>query len=167
MCFHMFFVNCDALAQASEFRIERRQVVYLCWMQYSKLEWSSKNLNSIACPFDERAFSPLDFTADWLSDLAVVIYTFVVVNFDGLAQASDFRIEWRQVVFLCWMQDSKREGLRHQTLANWMFTHKPTGLSRIKQKFNSPCLWWVSIQPTWLHCWLAFAPGCGDIHVCC
>ena len=33
---------------------------------------------------------------------------FVVVNFDALAQlqASDFRIERRQVVFLCWMQDS-------------------------------------------------------------
>ena len=36
---------------------------------------------------------------------------FVVVNFDALAQASDFRIERRQVVFLCWMQDSKLESL--------------------------------------------------------
>ena len=38
---------------------------------------------------------------------------FVVVNFDALAQASDFRIERRQVVFLCWRQDSNPEGLRH------------------------------------------------------
>ena len=30
----------------------------------------------------------------------------VVVNFDALAQASDIRIERRQVFFLCWMQDS-------------------------------------------------------------
>ena len=29
----------------------------------------------------------------------------VVVNFDALAQASDIRIERRQVAFLCWMQD--------------------------------------------------------------
>ena len=29
-----------------------------------------------------------------------------IINFDALAQASDFRIERRQVVFLCWMQDS-------------------------------------------------------------
>ena len=36
---------------------------------------------------------------------------FVVVNFDALAQASDFRIKRRQVVFLCWMQDSNPEGL--------------------------------------------------------
>ena len=38
-------------------------------------------------------------------------YMFVVVNFDALAQASDFRIERRQVVFLCWMQDSKLRSL--------------------------------------------------------
>ena len=38
-------------------------------------------------------------------------YIFVVVNFDALAQASDFRIERRQVVFLCGMQDSNPGGL--------------------------------------------------------
>ena len=37
-------------------------------------------------------FIPLDFTAVWLSHLALAIYTFVVVNFDALAQASDIRI---------------------------------------------------------------------------
>ena len=37
--------------------------------------------------------------------------TFLVVHLDALAQASDFRIERRQVVFLCWMQDSNPEGL--------------------------------------------------------
>ena len=35
-----------------------------------------------------------------------LLYIFVVVNFDALAQASDIRIERRQVVFLCWRQDS-------------------------------------------------------------
>ena len=52
---------------------------------------------------------------------------------------------------------------------DWMPTHKPIELSRIKQKLevNSPSLWWASIQSTWLHCRLAFAPGSGDIHVCC
>ena len=35
------------------------------------------------------------------------VHTYIhVVIFDALAQASDFRIERRQVVFLCWMQDS-------------------------------------------------------------
>ena len=119
-------VNFDALAQASDIRIERRQVVFLCWRQDSnprsqilihqqteclltnRLSYrgSSKNLNSTARPYDQQAFSPLDLTANWLSHLALAIYMFVVVNFDALAQASDIRIEMRQVVFLCWRQDS-------------------------------------------------------------
>ena len=37
---------------------------------------------------------------------AVWVPIFVAVNFDTLAQASDIRIERRQVVFLCWIQDS-------------------------------------------------------------
>ena len=54
-----------------------------------------KNLNSIAHPYDQRTFIPLDPTAGWLSHLALVICMFVVINFDALAQASDFRIERR------------------------------------------------------------------------
>ena len=37
----------------------------------------------------------------------------------------------------------------------------------IKLELDSPSLWWASIQPTRPHCQLAFAPGSGDIHVCC
>ena len=70
------------------------------------LEHQAKNLNSTAHSCDRRAFSPLDPTAGWLSHLALAIYMFVVVNFDALAQASDLRIQRRQVVSLCWMQDS-------------------------------------------------------------
>ena len=127
-------VNFDALAQASDIRIERRQVFFLCWRQDSNPEglrhlfasrlntcwqtdWAiedqAKNLNSTARPYDQQAFSPPDPTAIWHSHLALAIYIFVVVNFDALAQASDIRIERRQVVFLCWRQDSNPEGLRH------------------------------------------------------
>ena len=113
---HVCFVNFDALEQASDFRIERRQVVFLYWVQDSKLaslrhqitsrlnahsqtDWAiedleKKNLNSTACPYGEWAFSPLDFTANCLSHLALAIYKFVV-NFDAVAQASDFQIERR------------------------------------------------------------------------
>ena len=58
-----------------------------------------------------------------------------VVYFDGPAQASDFRIERKQVVFLCWMQNSK-ESLWHQ-IASRLNAHSQTELSRIKQKLNS------------------------------
>ena len=42
------------------------------------------------------------------NNLAMIyfLFKFVVVNFDALAQASNFRIERKQVVFLWWMQDS-------------------------------------------------------------
>ena len=121
-------VNFDALAQASDIRIERRQVVLsysaecrirtqglrhlfasrlnACWQTDWAIEDQAKNLNSTARPYDQQAFSPLDLTASWLSHPALAIYMFAVVNFDALAQASDIRIERRQVVLLCWMQDS-------------------------------------------------------------
>ena len=73
------------------------------WLGYRD---QTNKMNSIASPFDQRAYSPLDPTADWLLHLALAIFMFVVVNFDALAQGGDFRIGRRQVVFLCWMQDS-------------------------------------------------------------
>ena len=127
-------VNFDALAQASDIRIQRRQVVFLCWRQDSNPEglrhlfasrlnacwqtdWAiedqAKNLNSTARPYDQQAYSPPDPAAIWHLHLALAIYIFVVVHFDALAQASDIRIERRQVVFLGWRQDSNPEGLRH------------------------------------------------------
>ena len=52
-----------------------------------------KTKNSVALPYNQGAFSPLDPTASWLLHLALAIYMFVVVNFDALAQASDIQIE--------------------------------------------------------------------------
>ena len=126
-CIHTYIHT----AQASDFRIERRQVVFLCWKQdsnpgglwnpiFSRLnacwqtDWAiedqAKKFNSTARPYDQQAFSPPDPTAIWHPHLALAIYIFVVVNFDALAQTSDFRIERRQVVFLCWKQDSNPGG---------------------------------------------------------
>ena len=127
------------------------------------------NLNSTARPYDQRAFSPLDLTAIWHSHLALAIYMFVVVNFDALAQASDIQIERRQVVFLCWEQDSNPSG--SQTPNRQQNAHWQTGWAikdqAMKLELDSPSLWSASFQPTWPHSHLAFAPGSGDIHVCC
>ena len=79
------------------------------WQTDWAIEGQAKN--STAHPYDRRAFNPLDPTAVWHSHLELAIYMFVVVNFDDLARASDFKIERRQVVFLCWMQDSNPECL--------------------------------------------------------
>ena len=120
-----------------------------------------KTLNSTARPYDQRAFSPLDPTVNWLSHLALAIYIFVVVNFDALAQASDVQIERRQVVFLCWMQDlnpGSQTPNRQQTECSLTNRLSYRGSSK-KLEFDSPSLWSASIQPTWPHCQLTFAPN--------
>ena len=68
----------------------------------------AKNLNSIAHPYDQQKFSPLDPSAGWLSHLALLIYMLFFVNSDALTQVSEFRIESREVVSLCWMQESNQ-----------------------------------------------------------
>ena len=96
------------------------------WQTDWAMEDQAKNLNSTARPYDQRAFSPLDPTPNWLLHLSLAIYIFFVVNFDALAQASDIQIERRQVVFLCWMQDlhsGSQTPNRQQTecsLTNWL-----------------------------------------------
>ena len=133
------------------------------------IEDQAKNLNSTACPYDQRAFSPLDPTVSCLSHLALAIYIFVVVNFDALAQASDIQIERRQVVFLCRMQDwnpGSQTSNRQQTecsLTNQLIYRG----SSLKLKLDSASLWSASIQPTWPQCQLTFAPGSGDKHIWC
>ena len=128
------------------------------------------HLNSTARPYGLRTFSPLDPTDGWHSHLALVIDIFVVVNFDALAQASDFRIERRQVVFFCWMIDLNQEGLWYwiasRLNARWL-TDLAIENQINKLELDSPSLWSANIQPPRLHCRLAFGPGFGDIHVCC
>ena len=83
------------------------------------MEDQAKNLNSTTRPYDQQAFSPLDPTVVWHSHLALAIYMFVAVYFDALPQASDFRIERRQVVVLCWMQDSN-PGCLWNRISSWL-----------------------------------------------
>ena len=128
-----------------------------------------KNLNSTARPYDQQAFSPLDLTASWLSHLALAIYMFVVVNFmlwhrqaifeskgDMLSSSAECRI--------------RTQGLRHlfasRLNARWQTDWAIEDQAK-KLELDSPSLWSASIQPTRPHCQLAFAPGSGDIHVCC
>ena len=157
----------DKLCSSAECRIwtrgPRHQIASRLnarWQTNWAIEDEAKNLNSTARPYDQRAFSPLDPTVIWLSQLAQVIYIFVVVNFDALAQTGDIQIETRQVVFLCRMQDlnpgshtPNRQQNRKETScvplqnagfeprvpdtkspADSMLADKPTELSRIKLK---------------------------------
>ena len=98
----------------------------------------------------------------------VKCYMFVVVNFDALAQTSDIRIERRQVVFLCWMQDSNpgSQTLNRQQAECTLTNRLSYRGSSKKLELDSLSIWSASIQPTRLHYQLAFAPGSGDINVC-
>ena len=68
--------------------------VFLCWMQDSNLEVSRHLF-----PSRLNAHSQTDWAIkDQAKNLELAIYMFAVVNFDALAQASDFLIKRRQVV---------------------------------------------------------------------
>ena len=181
MLWHMqaiFESEGDKLSSSAEGRIRthqglRHQIASRLnarWQTDWAIEDQAKTLNSTARPYDQQAFSPPDPTAIWHSHLALAIYIFVIVNFDALAQASDFRIERRQVVFLCWEQDSNPGGLWNPIFSRlnacWQ-TDWAIEDQAIKLELDSPSLWSASIQPTRPHNRLAFAPGSGDIHVCC
>ena len=103
----------DNLSFSAEYRIRiqglRHQIASWLnarWQTDWAIEDQAKNVISTSRPYDQRAFSALDPTAGWLSHLALAMCMFFVVNSDALAQTSDFQIKRRQVVFLCWIQDS-------------------------------------------------------------
>ena len=161
-------VNFDDLAQASDFQIERRQVVFLCWMQdsnpeglwnpiFSRLnacwqtDWAiedqAKDLNSTASPYDQQAFSPPDPTAIWYSHLAVAIYIFFVVNFDALAQASDFHSKGNKLSSSAECRIRTHRVSETQSSADWMPADKPTELSRIGCNYLSMLgLKWIHVS---------------------
>ena len=112
----------DKLSSSAECRIRlqglRHQIasrLNACWQTDWAIEDQAKNLNSTARPYDQRAFSPINPTVGWLLHLALAIYMFVVVNLDALAQTNNFWTERRQVVFLCWMQDSNPRSLKQNS----------------------------------------------------
>ena len=96
----------DKLSSSAECRIRtqglRHQIASRLNARW-QIDWAIEDQAKKTChfttvrPYDHRAFSPFDPTASWLSHQALAIYMFVAVNFDALAQASDIRIERRQV----------------------------------------------------------------------
>ena len=166
----------DKLCSSVEWRIWTRGLRHqiasrlnACWQTDWAIEDHAKNLELDSPSRWSASIQPLDPTVSWLSHLALAIYIFVVVNFDALAQASVIQIERRQVVFLCWMPDlnlGSQTPNRQGTECSLTNRLSYRGSSK-KLELDSPSLWSASIQPTWPHCQLTFAPGSGDIHICC
>ena len=180
-------VDFDALAQARDFQIERRQVVFLCWMQdfnqglcnqiSSRLnsrwqtDWAIevlvKNLNSTARPFDQRPFSRLDPTAIWFRTW-IWWYTCLLLLISMLwHRQAIFKLKGDKLSSSAecriWTSVSGAESPAH-----WMPADKPTELSMIKLKTwtQQPfTMFWEhwALRP---HCRLAFAHGSRDMHFC-
>ena len=169
-CMHAYMyivVNFNAVAQASNIWIGRRQFVFLCWMRDSvfgtespadwmpadkptepsriKLKtWTQQPVPMISEHSAHSTPLPVGFR-NWLWQ-----YTcFFLLIFYALTQASDNRIESRRVVFLCSMLfNDKDQGLwnRISNSADWMAADKPTELSRIKLKSTTFLIEFYSIN---------------------
>ena len=101
-------VNSNVLAQASYFLIERRQIVFLCWMQDLNPVSLKLNHQQTECPLTNRlryrGSLELNSPSLWSASIQPTwpdcrlafkpgsgnIYMFVVVNSDALAQARHF-----------------------------------------------------------------------------
>ena len=140
-----------------------------CWQTDWAIKDQAKNLNSTDRPYDQQAFNSPDPTAIWYSHQALPIFIFAVVNFDALAQASDIRIERRQFVFLCWMQDSNPEGLWKPIFSRLNASWQTDWAIGIKLKaWTRQTVPMISKHSAHLtHCHLTFTPGSGDLHICC
>ena len=155
----------DKLPSSAECRIRTQGLWHLfasrlnaCWQTDWAIGNQAKKLNSTAHPYDQQAFSPNNLTASLLSHLALVIYMFVVFNFDALVQTSDIRIERRQVVSSIECR-IRTQGVRHlfaSRLNAWWQTNWAIENQAKKLELDSPSLWSASIQPTRPHCQLAF-----------
>ena len=98
--------------------------------------WNSQDTYWFAdwMPTHKPPLSLMDFTAVWFSHLALAIYMFVVVNFDSLAQASGIPIERDKLSSSAECRIRTWNAQDTYAPADWMPTHKPNELSRIKLK---------------------------------
>ena len=99
----------------------------------------------------------------------VATYLFVVLNSDALAQASDFLIERSETSCLTLLYEGfepRKSETPNRQQTECPFTNRLSYQgSSLNLELDIPSLSWASIQPTWLHCRLAFAPGSGNIHL--
>ena len=98
-CSHCKIIFADQINIGSGNGLVLRRRHAFSWTNDGPLPWCISPSHCLTCRW----------SCWWLSrsnNTYIHTYIFVVVNFDALAQASDIRIERRQVVFLCWRQDS-------------------------------------------------------------
>ena len=185
-------VNFDALAQASDIRIERRQVVFLCWEQDSNpLGYLTLNRQQTECPLTNRLSYRGSTYKTWTRQPVPMIsqhsahltpqpfgirtwlwrYTCLLLLISMLwHRQAIFKSKGDKLSSSAESRIRTHQGLRHQ-IASRLNAHWQTDWAienqAIKLELDSPSLWSASIQPNWPHSRLSFPPFSGDIHVCC
>ena len=115
---YIHVVNFDALAQASDFRIKRRQIVFLCWMPVPMISKHSAQLTPL--PFDIRTWL---WRYTYLLLISMLWHRQAIFESkgDNLSFSAECRIRTQRVS-------------ESQSPADWMPADKLTELSRIKLK---------------------------------
>ena len=174
-------VNFDALAQASDIQIERRQVVFLCWKQDLNPGLQTPIRQQTECSLTNRLSYRGSSYKTWTRQPVPMISEH---SAHSAPLSVDFRtwlwrytcllllmsMLWhRQAIFkskgakLCSSAESRiwTRDPRHQFAsrlnARWQ-TDWAIEDQAIKLELDSPSLWSASIQPTRPHCQLTFAP---------
>ena len=110
------------------------------WQTDWAIEDQAKHLNLTDRPYDEWAFNPLDFTADWLSHwrytCLLCTYMPAVVNFDAMLWHRQTIFEW------------KGDKLFSPAECKIDPKDSDTKSSQKKLTLDSPSLWSANIQLT-------------------
>ena len=167
---HSFDFPIDSVSALVEVLGWRRQTtihyIVQCWPRsiYTNVRIYDDNNNMIyMCVYIHMVFVCM------YAYLFVSIHCIYVVNFDALATGKRYSNR-KETSCLPLLNAGFEPKVRHLFASrlnacwqtDWAIEDQAKNL-----ELDSPSLWSASIQPTRPHCQLAFAPGSGDIHICC
>ena len=178
------------MAQTSDIWIERRQIVFLCWMQDSNPRSQTPIRQRTECLLTNRLNYRGSSLKTWTRQPVPMISK-------HSAHSTSLRVGFRTwlwrytylllLISMLWHRQAifeskgdklsssaecriRTQGLRHlfasRLNACWQ-TDWAIEDQALKLEIDSPSLWSASIQPTRPHCQLVFAPGSADRHICC
>ena len=192
----------DTLSSSAECRIRTHQGLRHQIASRPNARWQTdwaigdqtKNLNSTARPYDQRAFSPLDPTAVWHSHLTLAIYLFVVThihtyihtyihiswfNFDALAQGNTYKPTKEPINYRGPGGDRTHDLQTEATPPAASCPARTLHATEIAPKNATPmtCPWlhWTTDNLSGMHMVsistpvcvnFELRPGAGDIHIC-
>ena len=178
LAIYMFVVvNFDALAQASDIRIERSQVVFLCWRQDSNPSgYQTPNRQQTECPLTNR------IKLKNLNSTHTYIHTYIHIcwfNFDALAQGNAYKPTKEPINYRGPGGDRTHDLQTEATPPAASCPARTLHATEIAPKDATPmtCPWlhWTTDNLSGMHMVsistpvcvnFELRPGAGDIHIC-